>query len=76
VTAHALRHTAASLAISAGASPQGGAADARACQRGHDVGRVRRFVRVWSGRGCRKCVQNVSMVGLSAPGLKTSLPPN
>ena len=46
VTAHALRHTAASLAISAGREPQGGAADARACQRGHDAGRVRRFVRV------------------------------
>ena len=35
-----------SLAISAGASPQGGAADARACQRSHNAGRVRRFVRV------------------------------
>ena len=45
-SAHALRRTAASLAISAGASPQGGAADARVCQRGHDAGRVRRFVRV------------------------------
>ncbi len=46
VTAHALRHTAASLAIASGANRKGGAADARARLGRDDAGRLRRFVRL------------------------------
>jgi integrase len=59
VTAHALRHTAASLAISAGGESEGGAADVGARQRRDDPGRLRRFVRLRSLICCRECGQNV-----------------
>jgi integrase len=59
ITAHALRHTAASLAISAGANPKGGAAHARPCERRDDAGCVRRLVRlrphICRGKCGQKC---------------------
>ena len=46
-----------------GRQPQGGAADAGACQRGDDAGRLCRFVRVRSGRSSCDCVQIVATAG-------------
>lgn len=60
VTAHDLRHTAASLAISAGANPKGRATDARPRLSGDDVGRVRRSVRIRPRHGRQECGQNVA----------------
>ena len=48
VTAHGLRHTAASLAISAGANPKVVQRMLWACQRGDDARRIRRSVRLRS----------------------------
>ena len=45
--------------LGAGANREGGAADARARQRGDDAGRVRRPVRVRFGRGRQKCVSKM-----------------
>jgi integrase len=44
ITPHGLRHTAASLAIHAGANPKGNPADALARLSGDDFGRLRRSV--------------------------------
>jgi hypothetical protein len=71
VTAHGLRHTAASLAISAGAKREGRSEDARARQCGDDAGRLRRSVRVGSRRGSCDCVHTVSTVGQFALAFDT-----
>jgi integrase len=54
ITPHDLRHSAASLAISAGAECQSGATDTRARQSLHDVGCVRRPIRRGPGQRCRQ----------------------
>jgi integrase len=61
VTAHALRHTAASLAISAGANPK--VVQRMLGQRGDDTRRVRRSVRLRPHICCGECGQNVGTGG-------------
>jgi integrase len=46
--------------------PEGGAADAGPCERGHDAGHLRRPVRIRPGCGGRKCGQNVGRTGVVA----------
>lgn len=55
VTAHALRHTAASLAIASGES-ESGATDAWARLGRDDAGRLRRFVRLGLHCSCRQVI--------------------
>jgi integrase len=56
VTAHALRHTAASLAVASGANPKSGSTDARARLGCHDARRVRRSVRLRLHYSCRQVI--------------------
>jgi integrase len=63
VTAHDVRHTAASLAISAGGQPEGGSADARPRLGSDDPRCVRRSVRFRPIVSGGKCGQNVATTG-------------
>jgi integrase len=66
VTAHALRHTAASLAISAGANPKVVQRMLGHARRRDDVGRVRRFVRVGPGHGRRSARKRAQLCSRGA----------